>query len=666
MMKQPFVFILTVFVALVFLSPSAFAANRIDVTSIKFSDTQPTIGDVVRVDFEFDVDANRYSKVNIYLYVDGKLYEKRVETLRDGDYKRSLYIDTYDLERGTYNVKIEAKIYDEDERVDDTDTKNKYLYVKGEIIDSRICYHYYDDYYDNYYLDYSYDGYCYTYTPIVRTTTTKDHNIAISQISYDHSASKYDKIPIKVYVKNSGDYTESVKITIEIDGVTKTTDRELIYPGDEHARIVYFTAPSTTGTHQVRIKATSYYDQHIVEDFIDVIGTTVSLNINPKTAKMGEWIHVYGYAMDDTRGITTPVSIYKDSTYVEQVSVKPTGYYSAYVRFYESGEHMIRVRASGIEKTKQIYIEYVAPVTTTYVAQVTPVTDTNIDSSVDTTKTDDSVASITPQTNITNITDSYNTYNTTNTNITNKYYTIVVVTDENKTIDVDGTDIKITVEKPVISSDLSAVNGEIATHMNDLPEYVDVGVNSKIRNIEQYGGNTLKLTITNHMSDAKLFSVETTFDEKQVYVPGSSIIMPGETKVIPLYFSARGNVGKYDGIITVLKNNETIKEIPITIYSITSKKETEITTTSNLFNNTTIIAAVFLIFLVSFSYFMIKRKTRRNFEQPIEPKLMRPYVGRYMHKYKIDPETAHFSNDNHRMRKKAKELYSVPWENVIY
>ncbi|NOR85337.1 hypothetical protein GQ473_04405, partial [archaeon] len=412
MKKIQISFILTMFVALIFFSPSAFAANRIDVTSIRFSDTQPTIGDVVRVDFEFDVDADRYSKVNVYLSVDGKLYEKRVETLRDGDYKRSLYIDTYDLERGTYNVKIEAKIYDEDGRVDDTDTKNKYLYVKGEIKDSRTCYHYYDDYYTDYY----YDGYCYTYTPIVKTTSTKYHNIAISQISYDHSASKYDRIPIKVYIKNSGDYTESVKITVEIDGVTKTTDRELIYSGDESARIVYFTAPATSGTHTVRIKATSYYDEHIIEDFLDVQSKTVSMNINPKTAKMGEWIHVYGYAMDGTRGITTPVSIYKDSTYIEQVSVKPTGYYSAYVRFYESGEHMIRVRASGIEKTKQIYIEYVAPVTlvTEPTTEITTTTTTTTETVQITEPETTTTEQITPQTNITNINDSYNTYNTTN------------------------------------------------------------------------------------------------------------------------------------------------------------------------------------------------------------------------------------------------------------
>ncbi|NOR85934.1 hypothetical protein GQ473_07520, partial [archaeon] len=270
---------------------------------------------------------------------------------------------------------------------------------------------------------------------------------------------------------------------------------------------------------------------------------------------------------------------------------------------------------------------------------------------------------ITPQTNITNINDSYNTYNT--TNITNKYYTIVVVTDENKTIDVDGTDIKITVEKPVISSDINDVIGE-TTQTNELSEYVNVGVNSKILNMEQYGGNTLKLTITNHMNDAKLFSVKTTFDESLVYVPGSSIIMSGETKVIPLYFSARGDTGKYEGIVTVLKENETIKEIPITIYSITTKKETQMTTTSNLFNNTTIIAAMFLIFLTGFGYFMIKRKIRRSFEKPIEPKLMRPYVGRYVPKNKIDIETSNFSNNNIILRKNKKELYNVPWENVIY
>ena len=429
------------FTALIFLTPGVFAANRIDVTRISFSDTQPTIGDVVRVNFEFDVDATRYSKVNIYLYVDGKLYERKTETLKNGDYKRSLYIDTYDLESGTYNVKIEAKIYDEDGRVDDRDTKNKYLYVKGELKDSRNCYHYYDNYYDDYYGNYYYDGYCYTYVSPIKRISVKDHHITISQIAYDRSASKYEKMPITVYVKNEGDYTESVKITIEINGITKTTDRELIYPGDEHARLVYFTAPSTTGTHQIRIKATSYYDEHIVEDFIDVTEKTLSMAINPKTtANAGEWIHIYGYAMDNNRGIKTPIYIYKDSTYVEQISAKTTGYYSAYVRFYNSGEHLIKVKVGGIEKIKQVYIPPVEPVTATdetLETSVTPATtpDANIPkTSTETNLLNDAVDTPT----ITN------NYNTTNNNITNKYYTIVVVADKNETINVDGTDITIT------------------------------------------------------------------------------------------------------------------------------------------------------------------------------------------------------------------------------
>ena len=626
MISNRVLFILTMVLAYLLMGPNAYAANSIDVESLSFSDVRPTIGDVVLLDFRFETRSSGSQKVVIYAYVDGKLYNKKTEYLYDGSYERRFHIDTYDLERGTYNVKITAKIYDDRGYVDDTDTKNKYLYVKGEVTDSRVCYHYYDDYY----TDYDYDGYCYTYAPTV--FRADDRHITITQVAYDKAAAKYEKIPIKVYVKNDGKYTEYVKLSVEINGVVTTTDRETIYRDDERARIVYVNAPGTVGTHNIRIKAKSYNDQHIVEDFLEVIGTTLSATINPKdTAKTGEWIHIYGYAMDGNYGSDNAVRIYKDSSYIEQVMPKSTGYYSAYVRFHDGGEHMIRVRLGSIEKTKQIFIEGVPKdLETTTAPIVTEVTDTT-----ETEKTHEQ---------------TINNYNTTNNNITNKYYTVVVVADENKTVNVEGTDITITVDSP---------EEEIVEE--DMPEFIDVNVNSKVLNIEQYGGNTLKITVTNHMNEAKLFSIETDFDDSLAFVSGPVVVLPGETKILPIYFSTRGIQGKYDGTIKILQDGAAIKDFPVTIH-VVAQREKEIPVSKADFGSIGVYAiiALFFLFLVALGYFVMTKTRTKDSMRPLEPRFIRSSIGKYIPKKSQDIKKTAWPV------KKTKDIYEVPWENVIY
>ncbi len=628
MISNRVLFILTMVLAYLLMGPNAYAANSIDIETLSFSDVRPTIGDVVLVDFRFETRSSGSQKVVVYVYVDGKLHNKKTEYLYDGVYERRFYIDTYDLERGTYDVKITAKIYDDRGYVDDTDTKNKYLYVKGEIIDSRVCYHYYDDYYTDYY----YDGYCYTYAP--RVYRADDRHITITQVAYDKAAAKYEKIPVKIYVKNDGKYTESVKLSVEINGVATTTDRELIYSGDERARIVYVNAPGTVGTHNIRIKAESYNDQHIVEDFLEVIGTTLSATINPKdTAKTGEWIHIYGYAMDGNYGSDNAVRIYKDSSYIEQVMPKSTGYYSAYVRFYDAGEHMIRVRVGSLEKTKQIFIEG-APkaLETTTVPIVTDVTDT----------TEKEKA----------YEQTINNYNTTNNNITNKYYTVIVVADENQTVNVDGTDITITVDSPEDEEEMIEEN---------MPEFVDVNVNSKVLNIEQYSGNTLKITVTNHMNEAKLFSIETDFVDSLAFVSGPVVVLPGETKILPVYFSTRGIQGKYDGTIKVLQDGDVIKDFPVTIHVVAQReKETPVSKSDFSSIGVYVIIALFFLFLVALGYFAMTKTRTKESMRPLEPRFIRSSIGKYI------PKKSQEMKKTTWPAKKTKDVYEVPWENVIY
>ncbi len=641
MISNRMLFVLTMVLAYLLIGSNAYASNSIDVETLSFSDVRPTIGDVVLVDFRFETRSSGSQKVVVYVYVDGKLHNKKTEYLYDGVYERRFYIDTYDLERGTYDVRITAKIYDDRGYIDDTDTKNKYLYVKGEVTDSRVCYHYYDDYYTDYY----YDGYCYTYTPTI--FRVDDRHITITQVAYDKAAAKYEKIPVKIYVKNDGKYTESVKLSVEINGVATTTDRELIYSGDERARIVYVNAPGTIGTHNIRIKAESYNDQHIVEDFLEVIGTTLSATINPKdTAKTGEWIHIYGYAMDGNYGSDNAVRIYKDSSYIEQVMPKSTGYYSAYVRFYDAGEHMIRVRVGSLEKTKQIFIEgapkTTEPITYPIVTDVTDTSDTKANEKEDTYET---------TTNNYNITNNNITNNDiTNNDITKKYYTVVVVTDENKTVTVDGTDITITVDSP-----------EEEIIEENMFEFVDVNVNSKVLNIEQYSGNTLKITVTNHMNKAKLFSIETDFDDSLAFVSGPVVVASGETKILPVYFSTRGIQGKYDGTIKILQDGVTIKDFPVTIH-VVAQREKELPASKADFGLIGVYAiiALFFLFLVALGYFAMTKTRTKESMRPFEPRFIRSSIGKYI------PKKSQSVRKTTWPAKKTKDVYEVPWENVIY
>ncbi|MCK4550674.1 MAG: hypothetical protein KAT91_01855, partial [Candidatus Aenigmarchaeota archaeon] len=378
----------------------------------------------------------------------------------------------------------------------------------------------------------------------------------------------------------------------------------------------------------------SYNDQHIVEDFLEVIGTTLSATINPKdTAKTGEWIHIYGYAMDGNYGSKIAVRIYKDSSYIEQVMPKSTGYYSAYVRFYDAGEHMIRVRVGSLEKTKQIFIEGVPKALET-------TTDPIVTDVTDTTEKEKAYEQ------------TINNYNTTNNNITNKYYTVIVVADENKTVNVAGTDITITVDSPEDKEEVIEEN---------MPEFVDVNVNSKVLNIEQYSGNTLKITVTNHMNEAKLFSIETDFDDALAFVSGPVVVLPGETKILPVYFSTRGIQGKYDGTIKVLQDDAVVKEFPVTIH-VVAQREKEIPVSKADFGSIGVYAiiALFFLFLVALGYFaMIKTHTKESM-RPLEPRFIRSSIGKYI------PKKTQEIRKTTWPAKKTKDVYEVPWENVIY
>ncbi|MEA2003917.1 MAG: hypothetical protein U9O53_03070, partial [archaeon] len=85
--------------------------------------------------------------------------------------------------------------------------------------------------------------------------------------------------------------------------------------------------------------------------------------------------------------------------------------------------------------------------------------------------------------------------------------------------------------------------------------YITVEASNKILDINQYESNIVRLTITNHEDKSHLFSIDTNFNNEMIFVPQPEVIKPGQSKILPLYFSADENPGRHYGIIYV-RNEE--------------------------------------------------------------------------------------------------------------
>ncbi|MCK5452687.1 MAG: hypothetical protein KAI51_04560, partial [Candidatus Aenigmarchaeota archaeon] len=186
--------------------------------------------------------------------------------------------------------------------------------------------------------------------------------------------------------------------------------------------------------------------------------------------------------------------------------------------------------------------------------------------------------------------------------------------------------------------------------------YITVEASNKVLDINQYESNIVRITITNHEDKSHLFSIDTNFANEMIFIPQPEVIKPGQSKILPLYFSADENPGRHYGIIYVRNEERIVSEIPLTVF-ISENDYLKETVTQPIGPAVAdilmiLLAIIAIVLMMGITHRITKRTTR-----PLEVS----DIGR--------PTTTLLKKLHETTGKGAKTTpeiaYIVPWSNII-
>ena len=558
--------LLLVFAAAFILFPGlAHATFNIDVQRLEINPERPHLGDEISVEARFYISGPRDPKVKLYLYVDGELRASHVDFYDLRTSYHTFRFDTDSMYAGKKEIVVEAEVYD-GSYLDDYSSKKAEIYLED-------------------------DG-----------GISTAHDITITQMSFKTPVLAGEKFGVTAFVKNTGSLEErDVRVFVRIGDEIERSDYFDIKRGETRAKTIYIRAPETAGTYKVTIEAENRAS-HTVESKIDVVSASLSMNVVPQTASVGQWMTVSGYALVGADRPAGTVSIYKDGQYATKAYPDGSGYYSTSVRFFNIGRHSIAVRLGDIEKYAVVRV-----------GEETPEPDYQPPADSD-------------------------------------GKTIIIVEDGVVKIITDGVE--------VIPGDDSGTDPVVAEE--PLKPYVSVSPSAKEIYVEQYRANTMYLEVSNHLGRTANFNIKTDFDQRLVFSPEVKTIGNGETKTFALVF----NPGDYfsgfiAGAINVYEEDLLIESVPVSVFVIQKRAKSAEDVESAVSTPKSSAAYYILIGLVAL---IVAGSLALHFrkQRPLEPKVLAATGARMAGKAPTTRPMQRKLNVRN-----MRNIFRVPWSNVI-
>lgn len=635
----------------------------LDIKEITITPEDAHVKDTVDIKVTFFVEAPEDPTVKLYLYIDGDYVSSHTADYNRGSRYIVFRYSTTDLDKGIHTAKIKGEMYKDSRLIDtDTETQSFNLLEKRDII----------------------------------------HNLEFTKIAYNTPVIPAENIPVTVTVKNSGNIDEeSVRIKIILDDKTIYSTPFYLARDRSETKTLYIEAPAKSGKYDMVIVAYDTKTERKSIQRIEIYRYSLSLEISPKDeAFEGDWIKISGTARLDTSGISRKLNVYLDDKYEKTIISKEDGTYSDYVKFDTKGYHKITVELENIRKDKIIIIskkETTIPAgaekpqdSSIYVsADGKPYTIIIIKEGKDRIYIDGNNPNQ-PEDNKTKeiekkLEDISNRINSTDKKIDSIRDTITAIEgtikDSAKNIGVQIDNVKSEITRRMNRIDTKIDNLTTQkTEEEDAYKYVDIETSNKELVVSNYGSNIVAITITNHLGYKSVFSIDTDFSDKWVFLPASEEIKNKETKTLNIYFNPVNASGEFMGNITIYSGNETVKKIPLTLFVVRDTKKTEDKPKSgqDFFAPLNAGSAIFLFAL--FAIVMIFLYYRKGLyasedKRPLEPKIIPHYIGKPRETEELRSEKKPIETPKESILKSfrkysaktsnSRQIYHVGWEQVI-
>ncbi|NOQ55264.1 MAG: hypothetical protein GQ477_00495 [Nanohaloarchaea archaeon] len=219
-------------------------------------------------------------------------------------------------------------------------------------------------------------------------------------------------------------------------------------------------------------------------------------------------------------------------------------------------------------------------------------------------------------------------------------------------------------KKDIIITIIEPVKEEIQPKKEEIEEeiefnYITVETSNKELDVNQYESNLLRLTITNNENVSHLFSVDSNFEDKNIFLPEAEVIKSGKSKILPIYFSIDDRPGRYYGIIYVRNEERIVKEIPLTLF--VSENDYLKETIAQPFlgpANTQLMIMLLTIFAIVILMGLANRITKKTI-RPLEiTDIERPTASILKQIHDNAPKKEKTTTDN-------DTAYLTPWNNIV-
>ena len=224
-------------------------------------------------------------------------------------------------------------------------------------------------------------------------------------------------------------------------------------------------------------------------------------------------------------------------------------------------------------------------------------------------------------------------------------------------------DVVITIIEPV-KEEIQPETEDITTEIKEIEEeiefnHIKVETSNKELEVTQYESNLLRLTITNNENVSHLFSVDSDFQDKNIFLPEPEVIKSGQSKILPIYFSIDDKPGRYYGIIYVRNEERIVKEIPLTLF--VSENDYLKETMAQPFlgpANTQLMIMLLTIFAIVIIMGLANRITKKTI-RPLElSDIERPTASILKQIHDTAPSRAKRNTGN-------ETTHLVPWSNIV-
>ncbi|MBU4246553.1 MAG: hypothetical protein ABIF85_02555 [Nanoarchaeota archaeon] len=347
-----------------------------------------------------------------------------------------------------------------------------------------------------------------------------DHGLEISSITSKKLTSPSERFPVDVEVRNTGDSIEYITISAKIGSRTYTNPTFSIYPGKSEKKTIYVSAPDQSGTYELLVRAYNTDISVTGKTSIEVQTTSISLTLKKTSANAGEWIDIYGYATRGLYASESVVSLYLDNTYSGTLQTRENGYYSTKIKFDNPGSHRITVMSGSLTTSQIVYVNAQQTYPGTPAAQPEP------------------RQIVIPAGN---------------------YSAIIIITGESQYVVYPEAPKEP--EAPINASKII----EPKKDKYENTSFVNIDISANELDAVQNSGNLLKITITNHLGRREEFSISTDFDKAWTYLPGTDVILNGDSKIFEAYFTP-DKTGTFPGNVFVFEKDRIIKTIPISLF----------------------------------------------------------------------------------------------------